>query len=183
MEDYYEAFEAGDNYQSVVNMAVKNIKEHINEMPTIDINMITDYENIKNKLSLELVSAERNAEMLKSILHRLIEDLAVVYKINMDLGLEDQGIVLINESLLKCYGVSPEQLHSDAERNAAIIKPVIIRGLGAIMRNIIGPEVASEMGVEDHGDEEMMYVANLICHRDKLSSWHRRFYTMIPASW
>lgn len=161
LEDYYEDFENGADYQIIINVVVQNIKEHIDEMPTIDINMITDYEKVKERLSLELVSVERNAEMLKTIPHKQIEDLAIVYKINVDLGLSDKGTVLVTQPLLEQYGISPEQLYADAERNASIIKPVIIRGLGSIMREMIGTELASEMGIEDHGSEEMMYVATV----------------------
>lgn len=160
LEDYFEALEDGINYENVVNKAVRGIAEHLSEIPSIDLNAITDYEKVKEKLSLELVSAERNAEMLKSIPHKLIEDLAVVYKINVDLGLEDKGSVLINESLLERYGVSPEKLHEDAEKNAAIIKPVLIRGMSKVLQDMMSEEDDAFFGVEDVQDETM-YVATV----------------------
>lgn len=161
IENYFEAYADGIPYQDVVKKAVLDIDEAVIDMPEFDLKLLGDYEKVKEKLSLEVVSAERNAEILKTVPHKLIEDMAVVYKINLELGQKEGATALVNNFMLEMYGVSADELHRDAERNAAIIKPVILRGIGAMMKSMMSPEEADFFDVQDRGDDEVMYVATV----------------------
>lgn len=159
-EDYIQAYEDGVAYQDVVERAVTDIEKHIDNIPEFDITFISDYKLAKERLSIEVVSAERNANVLETVPHKLIEDMAIIYKINVELGIEDGGTVLVNDSLLKMYGISQDQLHEDAVKNASIIKPFLIRGMSKILQDMMSEEEAAFFGVEDAQDEAM-YVATV----------------------
>lgn len=161
LEDYFEAYADGVDYQNVVSRAVTNIEEHVIDLPAFDLNTISNYEMVKERLSLEIVSAERNAKVLEYVPHKLLEDMAIVYRINLEFGGKENATVLVNNHLLEMYGISQEQLHVDAERNAAIIKPVIIRGMSDVMMELMGLEATELFGVQDMGVDEMMYIATV----------------------
>lgn len=161
IENYFNSYGNGIPYKEVVEKAVSDIDEAIIDMPEFDLKLLGDYEKVKEKLSLEVVSAERNAEILKTVPHKLIEDMAVVYKINLELGQKEGATALVNNFMLEMYGISADELHRDAERNAAIIKPVILRGLGAMMKSMMSPEEADFFAVQDHGIDEIVYVATV----------------------
>ena len=44
-------------------------KNGLKDTPQFDVNSIADYSQMKDKLSMEVVSAEKNAEMLGTIPH------------------------------------------------------------------------------------------------------------------
>ena len=50
---------------------------------------------MKETLSMEVVSAARNAELLEKVPHKEIEDMAVVYRFVVDSGDDGRGSILI----------------------------------------------------------------------------------------
>lgn len=161
LDQYYDILVSGENYEEVVMHALQHIENCLKDMPAFDLNMITDYANVRNRLSIEVVSAERNAEILESVPHRLIEDMAIVYRVNLDLDAVGAGTVLVNNALLERYEITPKQLHEDAIQNAALIKPVVIVGMSQVLSDMMAPEEAKVMGVEAMREEEFFYVATV----------------------
>lgn len=161
LEYYHDALQAGVDYEKVVDKAIQDIEGNIKEIPTFDLDMITDYAKVRNKLSIEVVSAERNSEILEDVPHRQMEDMAIVYKINLDLGIKDGGTVLVNNSLLERYEITQEQLHEDAINNAAVIKPVVIKGMSQVLTEMMDQDEAEFFGVEEMGQDEAMFVATV----------------------
>lgn len=157
LEYYVGAYEDGVDYQKVVERAVADIEEHIDQVPEVDIAFIYDYKFAKEKLSIEVVSAERNAHVLENVPHKIMEDLAIVYRVNVI----DGGMVLVNSNLLDLYGISPEQLHMDAVKSAPIIKPVVLKGINQVLTEMMSPEEKQSMGLDAMDLDEMMYVATV----------------------
>ena len=162
LEDYFEAYEDGMDYQDVVEKAAMDIEHHVVHMPEFDLNVITDYEQAKERLSIEVISAERNASVLEAVPHRVIEDMAVVYKINLEVGDDNGGTVLVNDHLLQLYGISAEQLHQDAAKNAPIIKPVIIQGMSKVISSMMPPGEDEFIDTESFEQDEIMFVATVL---------------------
>ena len=52
--------------------------------PQVDLESLSDYEQMKSRLSMEVVSVEKNAELLESVPHERMEDMAVVYRFVLD---------------------------------------------------------------------------------------------------
>ena len=64
-----------------------------------------DYGQIKDKLIVELVGADRNAEMLKAVPHTMVEDMAAIYKIRLESDENHQATAgYIRESSCKYRG-------------------------------------------------------------------------------
>ena len=80
IDKFYEALDNGRSYEEVVDKAVEVINSGISQRPDFDINSLSDYSQMKEKLAMEVVSAETNAEMLATVHHQNIEDMAVVYR-------------------------------------------------------------------------------------------------------
>lgn len=160
VENYYDALNEGVDYQEIVDHATADINKRINEMPSLDLDKLMDYQQVKERLSLEVVSAERNASVLETVPHKLMEDMAIVYRINLDINNSESGTVLVNDSLMKMYGISGEQLHEDAVQNASIIKPFLIKGMSQVMMEMMSPEEAELFGIGE-ASNELMYVATV----------------------
>ena len=157
IEKFYDAVQDGTPYDSVVDKAVETINRGIEQRPDIDVAALTDYSQMKEKLAMEVVSAEANKEMLENVPHQNMEDMAVVYRFILSSDDEGRASVLVTNQILENLGVTPEQLHADAMENAPQIKPAEIKGMSEVMAEMMGIEQAEMMGIVpvDPKDEQM----------------------------
>lgn len=136
----YEAYEDGQDFDAVVSRAVDTAARHLDDMPVVDVGTLTDYEQMKSKLAIEVVSLEANAEMLENIPHQEMEDMAVVYRFVLGSNDEGRSSILVTNNLLENMGVTPEQLHADALANAPEIRPAELKGMSQVMMEMMGAE-------------------------------------------
>lgn len=156
VEKAFASYEAGTDMDEVVNHTADSVEKAFREAPQIDITAITDYEQMKSKLSMEVVSADRNADLLQNVPHEKMEDMAVVYRLMLGQMNEGSGTVLVTDQLMERFGITHEQLRQDALENAPEIRPSEIRGMSEVM-NEIAPGMAPEIAPED----EQMFVASV----------------------
>ena len=156
VEKAFDSYEAGTDMDEVVNHTADSVEKAFREAPQIDITAITDYEQMKSKLSMEVVSADRNADLLQNVPHEKMEDMAVVYRLMLGQMDEGSGTVLVTDQLMERFGITHEQLRQDALENAPEIRPSEIRGMSEVM-NEIAPGMAPEIAPED----EQMFVASV----------------------
>ncbi len=162
LDRFFDSYEEGVDYNELIDKAVDVIDHAIEKMPNIDVNDLTDYEKMKSTLVMEVVSAETNAEVLKGVPHKDMEDLAIVYRFVIDKSCGDQASVLITNSMIEHMGITAEQLHADAMRNAPEVKPLVIQGMSEVLAEMIGPDQAELMGIMPVAPgEEQMYVASV----------------------
>ena len=69
IERFYEAKDNGRPFDEVVDNAIEVIDHGINERSDFDIDSFTDYSRMKEKLAMEVVSAETNKDMLENVPH------------------------------------------------------------------------------------------------------------------
>ena len=162
IDKFYGAVEDGRPYNEVVDKAVDVINNGINQRPDFDIESLSDYSQMKEKLAMEVVSAEANEEMLETVPHQNMEDMAVVYRFVLSSDDDSRASILVTDQLLENMGVTPEQLHADAMENAPQIKPVEIKGMSKVLAEMMGVEQAEMMGLFAVAPEdEKIYVATV----------------------
>ena len=160
----FEAIENGQDYNEVVSRASESIITDIENTPEINVEDLTNYDEMKSKLAMEVVSADRNAEMLENVPHEQMEDMAVVYRLILGQDSEGRSVlvtndltVLVTNDLMEQFGVTHEQLHEDAMINAPEIRPSEIRGISVVMTEMMGPGMIPEIDPAD----EQMFVAGV----------------------
>ena len=156
----YDAYEDGTPYDVLVTKAAEMAGNALENRPEFDIAAISDYEQMKQKLSMEVVSAERNAEFLENVPHKNMEDMAIVYRIVLDTSEEGRSSILVTNKMLESYGITAEQLHADAMAIAPEVRPAVIQGMSEVMAEMLGAEQAEMMGLVPTTDEPM-YVASV----------------------
>ena len=162
LEKFYDAVQDGTPYDRVVDKAVDVINNGIDKRPEIDVAALTDYSQMKEKLAMEVVSAETNKDMLQNVPHQNMEDMAVVYRFVLSSDDDGRASILVTNQILENMGVTPEQLHADALENAPQIKPAEIKGLSEVMAEMMGAEQAEMMGIVPVAPEdEQMFVATV----------------------
>ena len=162
---FYEGIEAGVDFNEVVDKAVDTIQNGLDKRPTVDVEALMDYDNMKGKLAMEVVSTERNADILEKVPHQDIEDMSVVYRFVLGSEGGERASILVTNDLINQMGVTPDQLHADAMANSPEIRPAVIQGMTEVIAEMMGPE-ALMMFPTMQPEDEIMFVATV---PDKIS--------------
>lgn len=162
VDRFFEAVENGVDYNEVLDKAVNTIQHGFSDQLKLDVPSLTDYDQMKDKLVMEVVSIEANEELLSNVPHKEMEDMAVVYRFVIDSSDEGRATILATNQLIETMGVTPEQLHADALENAPELKPAVIKGMSEIMVEMMGEEQAEMMGIVPmEPADEQMFVATV----------------------
>ncbi len=162
IDKFFGALEDNIPYDSLLDKAVETISRGIEQKPDFDVTALTDYSRMKDKLAMEVVSAEANSEMLETVPHKVMEDMAVVYRFVLDSDDNSRASILVTNSILDTMGVTAEQLHADAMENAPQIKPLEIKGMSEVMAEMMGVSQAEMLGIFPVAPEdEQMFVASV----------------------
>ena len=116
LEGYFEQYQDGRDMDDILqNIADVSVNHEMAQ--GFDVSALTDFDQVKDHVVCKLVNAEMNAEYLSDKPHTLIEDLAVVYAV--DLGGSDAGHMSapITNNLMEQYGVTTQELHDIALQN------------------------------------------------------------------
>ena len=114
----YKDYEESKSYDAIVNGVTEVAGTALENRPDFDIDAFTDYDKMKSTLAMEVVSAERNDDLLETVPHKDIEDMAVVYRFVIGETSQGSGTILVTNKMLDNYGITPDQLHEDAVKNA-----------------------------------------------------------------
>lgn len=104
-------------------------------LPELDSAELTDYARAREHLVMQVVPAGPNREMLETVPHRIVEDIAVVYRVELAGG---TATTLVTDRLLEGYGVTPEQLHEDAAAAQLANHPPVLMNMSAMLAEMTG---------------------------------------------
>lgn len=94
-----------------------------------------DYKTALPLLTPQLLSVRDHQELLKSLSHRLLEDMAVVYRMELCRGKNHTAFLLVTESMRVSMEVSLEKLHSDVLEQTFRMHPPALHRL----RDLLSP--------------------------------------------
>ena len=166
LEIFAEAYESGVPFNEIVEQVTNKVEAHLANMPAFDVAALVDYEQMKSNIAMEVVAADRNADLLTKIPHQDMEDMAVVYRFVVSSDETGRASMLVTNDILDKMGVTPEQLHADALENAPELRPVVIKGMSEVMMDMMGEDAPEMFGIDEFPQDEMMYVATV---PDKIS--------------
>lgn len=153
LQPYFEMAAQGMPMGEVLNGIADRIDSVFAEQPDFSLDMLDDYEKMKERLTVQLVGREANEEMLQQIPHQDMEDLCLVYRVNVqESGDFRASFVLTNEALRR-FGITAEHLYQDALMEAVKQEPFEIKTMAEMIKDMAGEEV-------DVGDGLPIYVAS-----------------------
>lgn len=140
MTEIYERYDRGMSYDTLVREVAEKADRALHDRPDFNLEALQDYDQMKEKLSMEVVSSERNADFLEKVPHKNMEDMAVVYRFVLDSDSEGRGSILVTNQLMDNYGITAEQLHEDALKYAPVMRPAVIQTMAETLLEMMGPE-------------------------------------------
>ncbi len=157
----FEEVNRGRTFDSVVDELADMAGDALATADTLKKLNLTNYEEMKSRLTVQLVSKAANRELLAQLPHTDILDMAEVYRITFNRDHRGEMSSIVTNQMLNVMGVSKEELHRDAMTYAPLTHPAQIRSLGEVMRGMLG---ADEFGTWDpaRGESVPMYVATTV---------------------
>lgn len=161
MEPYYEKVRAGESMDTVIGEIAELCVKSMETKTLLDAVDFCSYESIKKYLSVKLIHTEANREELSRAPHRQIEDLSVVYRIELPYSNENGiGSVKVTNGMLETWGVSSDEVHDQAMGNAQLNSPPVLSGMHDILSELTGTPSEPVNLLKEGGStlEEGMYV-------------------------
>lgn len=147
LEDFYANYEGGRKLETIMKTlaSIAADNQHFEVCSTMGLDY-TNFDSVKDKIVMILVNAKKNAEMLLSTPYTQIEDLAIIYKVLLDMGKGEMATVTIRQEHLKLWeGVTVEMIHDCAMRNSNRLLPVCVKPIDEVMKEIMHDALQDDM--------------------------------------
>lgn len=116
LESYYSRYENGRSMEDTL----KDIAYAYTESMKQDIMFSLEdfqYEKVKDRIFVTVQNAERNRDFLKDVPHEIREDLALVYRIDIQMPDGQSGSAVITDRFLAMWGIDEKTLSETAWSN------------------------------------------------------------------
>ena len=138
MTGAFQAYEAGRPYEDILEEVEAQLMKVVDHTPQFNIGELTDYEAMKPKLMMEVIPQKGNEDRLENIPHQKVEDMALIYRVDMGDSSGGKMTSVITNQQLKAFGITAEQLHQDALENAPLTHPASLRSMQEVMADMMG---------------------------------------------
>lgn len=137
LETYYESYKEGMGIESVIE-DILDFYETIKIDREFKPDSIFDYDSIKSRIIFCIINTKKNAELLKEIPHREIEDLSIVYKILLEKSEVGDAVIQITNKFLEKWKVNEEDLWTASEENTKRIFPAEFFTMTSALTELMG---------------------------------------------
>lgn len=155
LEEYYDDYKKGSCLDEIVDVLVSGfIRFEVKDGP--DLTKLTDFMSIKNDIFVKVINYSMNTELLRDTPYVKVMDLAAVFYISVFHETMGSGSILIKNSLIKDWNISPRELYDIALFNTKEKLGHELLDIKSVLFNIIqnedscyADELRDELGAQD----------------------------------
>ena len=140
MKDNYKELMNGIPYETVSKRIEDTVPDGDGEKTALSWTEMGNYAEVKDHLTIQLVGRKGNEGLLWQIPHCDMEDLAVIYRIQILKNNFGAVFATVTNAMLEQYGITEEQLHRDAVEASSIHQPYVIRTMAETLNKLCGFE-------------------------------------------
>lgn len=130
MEPYFAALKSGQTLAAVIDQIISSCTAALScSNSGIDVEDITDFEHVKDKICYKLVGRNKNSEFLSAVPHRDYLDLAIVYYLQTTITDNGMATVTVTNDLAHIWGVDESELYDLARKNTPRLNRGIVLAL------------------------------------------------------
>lgn len=168
VEPFYRSVQQGESLFVVMEELLHTAREVAETLPECQTEFALDYEKLRKKLAMQVVSTAANRELLQKLPHRNLADLSVVYRFYLGDTENGTRTILITNLLLEQMGIRAEQLMQDAEKEAPVYLPLRIRNMGEVLQDLTGLEFREDFPMWVASTSGAVYGAGVLAYPDFL---------------
>ena len=137
LDNFYERFSEDDlSIDEIIEQVTKMYVAHSKDALDINVGSLTSYEAVKDKIVPAICNSDRCKEYLKKAPHESLCDLSVYYRVMIDIS-DGEGSVLVSSQLMDTWGVTYEELKSQAWSNIKTKNPPVFCSMRDILREMM----------------------------------------------
>ena len=143
LNESFKSYEKSGDFEAELN-TIANIRMNADPKLEVDINSVLNFDSIKDRIDCRLINAETNSEYLKDKPFKQIEDLAVVYTV--ELGKNSDGIMntVVTDSLMSSWGIDAEQLDKVAMENLENSDTSRFSSMRDVLKSMMFPDMPDD---------------------------------------
>lgn len=162
LEPYFSAYKTGTTMAVICKDIMKVYEEH-SVSHNFDTTLVTDFNKVRSNVCFKVINAEKNRELLKTIPHKMMLDLAVVFYIEIFQDKNGNGTIMVQIQLLDMWnGVDSDTLYKLALANTQRKYRGRICNMVTVMSEIMDEEFANQFFELMLDGDAPMYVATNI---------------------
>ena len=142
LDHYYEQYQNGMELPDIMK-DIAELRVSSEQSVKLDISRITDFNQVKDNIICKLINGDMNEEYLADKPYTQIEDMAVIYVIDLGSGAEGHMSSPITYDLMKRYGVDTQMLHEIAIHNLAKSE-IVFKSMKDALMEIMFPDGVPE---------------------------------------
>ena len=106
MHNFFAELEDGIPYHDVMLDVRDAVSEALNRslLMNVDVGKLSNYEEMKRSLMVQLVSTEKNKEMLSRVPHKEMADMSMIYRFDLGDTGNSNATILVTNQMLQNYG-------------------------------------------------------------------------------
>lgn len=158
LDDFFNRYSEEDlSIDDIVTRVTEVYKKNIAGAQDIDVSSITDYGYVKTRIVPAICNFEKSSEYLKNIPHEEFCDLAVYYRILVDIS-DGEGSILVSSQLMAGWNVSYDELKNQAWKNLHELNPPFFSTMFDILKEMVPGMNVSDIGYDT--DNSMFVLSN-----------------------
>lgn len=162
LEPYYADYKSGTTIADICREIMDIYEEH-KVSCNFDTTLVTDFNKVRSNVCFKVINAEKNRELLKTIPHKKVLDLAVVFYIEVFQDKNGNGTVMVQNQFLDMWdGIDTDTLYRLALSNTQKKYRGRICNMVTVMSEILDEEFANQFFELNLGGNAPMYVATNI---------------------
>ena len=161
LEEFFGAYRDGKPLDEICRV-IEEIHRKASPEKNFDTGSIAEFSSVKDKICYKLVNAEKNADRLKEVPHRLWQDLAVVYFVPVSIGsVYEVSSFMVGNGMMEKWGVDEDTLYEHARMNTPVLFNAEILSMAEVVKNMFREMAGAEgeMAAEDLGNMQQLYIA------------------------
>ena len=107
--------------------------EHKDAMLDDMFKEILCFDKVKDRVMYKLINQKLNEERLTKIPHRLIEDLAIIYYIDINEDSQNKYSITIDNNIINTWKITEEELFKHAEQNTVKKYPLYVISMDSLV--------------------------------------------------
>lgn len=143
LEPYYQAHTEGVSMDAILQKIADVYMESMEQVGDFSAAEF-QYEKIKNGIFVVVQNAKMNRELLENVPHEIRDDLALLYRVNVELSNGEKGSVLIHNTHLESWGIDEKTLKEVAWNNMHNYYPPEFSTMSNVLRSVGYDEIPED---------------------------------------
>lgn len=123
------------------------LRTYENCKPSADfsVDFFTDFEQAKERLTMKLVNADKNAGLLSEVPHCKVGDLAILFQVQVEATEFGNATITVRNEHKDLWKVGTATLFDHAKRNMLEKQPIRIQSMIEVLAEMMGDDIPAEM--------------------------------------